>query len=138
MMGWPCEEDIKQQYNSSQTTSITITITHLVFSICQILIHSLTMSSTKLITVYGSTGSQGGSVVASLLQSKDKTFALRGITRNPESEKAMALASQGVEIVKADGFVKDQVVEAFRGSWGVFVNTNSDDPVSSKNPISKE
>ncbi|KAH6873926.1 hypothetical protein B0T10DRAFT_567658 [Thelonectria olida] len=86
------------------------------------------MSSTKLITVYGSTGSQGGSVVASLLQNKDKTFDLRGITRNPESEKAKALSSEGVEVVKADGFVKEQVVEAFRGSWGVFVNTNSDDP----------
>ncbi|KAH7149201.1 hypothetical protein B0J13DRAFT_300025 [Dactylonectria estremocensis] len=86
------------------------------------------MSSPKLITVYGSTGSQGGSVVSSLLQNKDKSFALRGITRNPDSEKAKALTSQGVEVVKADGFIKEQVTEAFRGSWGVFINTNSDDP----------
>ncbi|KAH7148454.1 hypothetical protein EDB81DRAFT_463608 [Dactylonectria macrodidyma] len=86
------------------------------------------MSSPKLITVYGATGSQGGSVVSSLLQNKDKSFALRGITRNSDSEKAKALASQGVEVIQADGFVKEQVIEAFRGSWGVFVNTNSDDP----------
>ncbi|KAK7397518.1 hypothetical protein QQX98_013113 [Neonectria punicea] len=86
------------------------------------------MSSSKVITVYGATGTQGGSVVNSLLQNKDKTFSVRGITRNPESGKAKALASQGVEVVKADGFVKEQVAEAFRGSWGVFVNTNSDDP----------
>ncbi|KAH7011457.1 hypothetical protein EDB80DRAFT_891270 [Ilyonectria destructans] len=86
------------------------------------------MSSTKLITVYGATGSQGGSVVTSLLQNKSNAFSLRGITRNPNSDKAKALTSQGVEVVKADGFVKEQLIEAFRGSWGVFVNTNSDDP----------
>ena len=88
------------------------------------------MSSQKLITVYGATGTQGGSVVASLLQNKTSCFTSRGVTRNPESEKAKALSEQGIEVVKADGFVKEQVVEAFRGSWGVFVNTNSDDPVS--------
>ncbi|CAM1500601.1 Fc.00g097630.m01.CDS01 [Cosmosporella sp. VM-42] len=90
------------------------------------------MSSPKIITVYGATGTQGGSVVASLLQNKANAFTVRGITRNPESEKAKALSSQGAEVVKADGFVKEQVIEAFRGSWGVFVNTNSDDPALSQ------
>lgn len=91
------------------------------------------MASSKLITVYGATGSQGGSVVQSLLQNKSQAFNIRGITRNPDSEKAKSLASRGIEVVKADGFVKEEVVEAFRGSWGVFVNTNSDDPVSYRN-----
>ncbi|KAF7549588.1 hypothetical protein G7046_g8289 [Stylonectria norvegica] len=86
------------------------------------------MSSPKLITVYGATGSQGGSVIGSLLQNKTSGVSLRGITRSPESEKAKALNLQGVEVVKADGLVKEQIIEAFRGSWGVFVNTNSDDP----------
>ncbi|KAM0397918.1 NmrA-like protein family domain-containing protein 1 [Fusarium culmorum] len=86
------------------------------------------MTSSKLITVFGATGSQGGSVVQSLLQNKSQSFKIRGITRNPESEKAKALAGQGVEVVKADGLVKDELVEAFKDSWGVFVNTNSDDP----------
>ncbi|KAI1013090.1 hypothetical protein LB503_001572 [Fusarium chuoi] len=86
------------------------------------------MSSPKLITVFGATGSQGGSVVHSLLQNKSQSFRIRGITRNPESEKAKALVEHGVEVVKADGLVKGEVIEAFRGSWGVFVNTNSDDP----------
>ncbi|CAG7556009.1 unnamed protein product [Fusarium equiseti] len=86
------------------------------------------MTSSKIVTVYGATGSQGGSVVQSLLQDKSQSFKIRGITRNPDSEKAKGLASQGVEVVKADGLVKEEVVEAFRGSWGVFVNTNSDDP----------
>lgn len=91
------------------------------------------MASSKLITVYGATGSQGGSVIQSLLQNKSQSFKIRGITRNPDSEKAKGLASQGVEVVKADGLVKEEVVEAFRGSWGVFANTNSDDPVSNRN-----
>jgi uncharacterized protein YbjT (DUF2867 family) len=88
------------------------------------------MTSSKLITVFGATGSQGGSAVQSLLQNKSQSFKIRGITRNTDSEKAKALASQGVEVVKADGLVKHEVVEAFKNSWGVFVNTNSDDPVS--------
>lgn len=87
------------------------------------------MSTTRLITVYGATGSQGGSVIASLLQNKTSGFSLRGTTRNPESTKAADLKSKGVEVVQADGFVKTQVVEAFKGSWAVFINTNSDDPV---------
>ncbi|KAI8725404.1 NmrA domain-containing protein [Fusarium sp. LHS14.1] len=86
------------------------------------------MSSPQLITVYGATGAQGGSVVQSLLQNKFQAFKIRGITRNPDSDKAKALKEQGVEVVKADGLVKEEVVEAFKDSWGVFVNTNSDDP----------
>lgn len=88
------------------------------------------MASSKIITVYGATGAQGGSVVASLLQNKSGSFSLRATTRNPNSDKAKALASQDVEVVKADGFAYDQAVAAFKGSWGVFINTNSDDPVS--------
>jgi hypothetical protein len=61
---------------------------------------------------------------------KNKTFHVRGITRNPESEKARELSKVGVEIVQADGWNKEQMLEAFKGSWGAFVNTNTEDPVS--------
>jgi uncharacterized protein YbjT (DUF2867 family) len=37
----------------------------------------------KIIAVIGATGNQGGGVVRSLL--KDDTFAVRAITRNPNS-----------------------------------------------------
>ncbi|KAM0347765.1 hypothetical protein ACHAPU_004781 [Fusarium lateritium] len=84
--------------------------------------------SPQLITIFGALGIQGGSVVHSLLQNKSQSFKIRGITRNPDSEKAKALAGQGVEIIKADGLVKEEVVRAFKDSWGVFINTNSDDP----------
>lgn len=52
---------------------------------------------------------------------------MRGITRNPESSSAQKLAASSVEVVKADGWNKESLVAAFKGSWAVFVNTNSDD-----------
>lgn len=73
------------------------------------------------------TGNQGGSVARSLLKNKD--FSVRGITRNPDSDAAKALATLGAEIVKADGFNKDEMKAAFNGSWAAFVNTQSEDPV---------
>ncbi|KJK76430.1 hypothetical protein H634G_08321 [Metarhizium anisopliae BRIP 53293] len=84
--------------------------------------------SRKIITVYGATGNQGGSVVNSLLENKSGDFTIRGITRNPDSKKAKALAARGVEIVKADGLRRDQMLAAFQGTWAVFLNTNSVDP----------
>ncbi|GAQ40480.1 NmrA-like domain-containing protein 1 [Aspergillus tubingensis] len=81
---------------------------------------------TKTITVFGATGRQGSSVVRSLVQ--NPTFHVRAITRNPSSSKAKELASLGAELVKADGFNRQELQQAFSGSWGAFVNTNSEDP----------
>lgn len=92
--------------------------------------------SSKLITVFGATGAQGGSVIRSLLANTSKSFTLRGITRNPDSASAKELSSSGVEVVKADGWDKESMVAAFEGSWGAFVNTNSDDSVF-QNPEEK-
>jgi len=50
--------------------------------------------------VTGATGSQGGAVVSELL--KGGKVTIRAITRNPSAPKAEALASKGVEVVKAD------------------------------------
>lgn len=83
----------------------------------------------KTITIFGATGSQGSSVINSLLKNTSNDFTLRGITRNANSDKSKALEARGVEMVQANGLVKDEMVSAFKGSWGVFVNTNSDDPV---------
>lgn len=87
------------------------------------------MIPTKLITVFGATVSQGGSVVTSLLKNKSGIFVLHGITRNVESEKSRALAARGVEMKQTNCRSKNQVVSALRGSWDVFVNANSEDPV---------
>lgn len=85
------------------------------------------MGPAKLITVFGATGNQGGSVVRSLLLNKE--FRVRGLSRNPGSEASKALAAQNVEIVKANGFNAGEMRVAFEGSWGVFLNINSDDKV---------
>ncbi|KAJ8116488.1 hypothetical protein OPT61_g2093 [Boeremia exigua] len=86
----------------------------------------------KLITVFGATGAQGSSVLRSLAANASKPFALRGTTRNPSSDSAQQISALGVEVVKADGWDKESMVAAFNGSWGVFVNTNSDDPIFEK------
>jgi len=90
------------------------------------------MSSKKLITVFGATGSQGGSVVDALL--KDGTFAVRAITRKPTSDKAKDLQRRGVQIVQADiaGPI-EQLIEAMKGSHGAFLMTNFWDPSLMKN-----
>lgn len=83
--------------------------------------------STRLITVFGATGNQGGAVVRSLLQ--NPSFKVRALTRNPASAASQNLASKGAEIHEANGFSSESMLKAFSGSWGVFVNINSDDEV---------
>jgi uncharacterized protein YbjT (DUF2867 family) len=52
----------------------------------------------KLITVFGATGNQGGSVIKNILADStlSKTFKIRGITRDVSKPAAQALAKQGV------------------------------------------
>ncbi|KAF7626766.1 putative hscarg dehydrogenase [Aspergillus flavus] len=83
----------------------------------------------KQITIFGATGLQGSSVVHSLLRDQASNFRVRAITRNPLSDKSQALQSLGVEVVRADGWRAHEIQEACSGSWAVFVNTNSDDPI---------
>ncbi|KAL4806171.1 hypothetical protein BDV18DRAFT_138919 [Aspergillus unguis] len=84
-------------------------------------------SITKLITVFGATGNQGSTVCCSLI--KNPEFTVRAVTRNPDSTASKRLSALGVQLFKADGWNAEQMVEAFRGSWGVFINTNSFDPL---------
>jgi uncharacterized protein YbjT (DUF2867 family) len=56
----------------------------------------------KLLTVFGATGNQGGSVVNAVLAHPvlSKQFKLRGITRDPSKPSGQALAAKGVEVVQ--------------------------------------
>ncbi|KAH8902038.1 NAD(P)-binding protein [Coniochaeta sp. PMI_546] len=72
----------------------------------------------KLIVVIGATGGQGGAVVAAFL--KDPQWKIRGITRNPGSEKAKALTAKGVEMVKADLMDLSSLEQAFQGANVIF------------------
>jgi len=76
----------------------------------------------KLITVFGATGNQGGSVVEALLP--DKSLRIRGVTRNANSEAAKSLASKGVEVVTADLNDEDSLVKAVEGSNYIFAVTD--------------
>lgn len=54
----------------------------------------------KLITVFGATGNQGGSVIKHILADStlSKTFKIRGITRDVSKPAAQALTDKGVEM----------------------------------------
>ena len=78
--------------------------------------------SAKLITVYGATGQQGGAVARALL-SKDG-FAVRAVTRNPDSERAVALKKAGAEIIKGDLEDRSTIDAAIAGAYGVFLVTD--------------
>ena len=79
--------------------------------------------SAKLITVFGATGSQGGSVVKALLD-LDKLFNVRAVTRNPSSEASNKLKAKGVEVVQASMDDPDTLQSAVTGAYGVFLVTN--------------
>ncbi|RYP76878.1 hypothetical protein DL769_003533 [Monosporascus sp. CRB-8-3] len=80
------------------------------------------MMGKKLIAVLGITGTQGGSVASRFLNHGD--WRIRGITRNPGSEKAMAWAGRGVEIVKGDQDDVESLKAAFRGAHAIFAVTD--------------
>ena len=76
----------------------------------------------KLVTVLGATGAQGGSVIQALLNTEG--YKLRAITRSVKSEKAQALAAQGVEVVEADVNDLLSLKAAFAGSYAIYAVTN--------------
>jgi uncharacterized protein YbjT (DUF2867 family) len=80
--------------------------------------------ATKIIAVTGATGAQGGGLIKAILAHPDGGFSARAITRDPNSEKAKALAALGVEVVQADLDDEASVVAAFAGAYGVFCVTN--------------
>lgn len=54
----------------------------------------------KVITVFGATGNQGGSVIKAILADPaiSNEFKIRGITRDASKSAAQALVKQGVEM----------------------------------------
>jgi uncharacterized protein YbjT (DUF2867 family) len=84
---------------------------------------TMTHKDKPLITIVGVLGKQGRSVARTLLQSG--RYRVRGLTRRVDSPAALDLAEQGAELVSvslAPGN-KKALVEAFRGSDGVFMLT---------------
>ncbi|MBB6272507.1 uncharacterized protein YbjT (DUF2867 family) [Pedobacter cryoconitis] len=84
---------------------------------------ALKQEDKPLITIVGVLGKQGRSAAHTLLQSG--RYRVRGITRRIDSPEAIYLAGLGAELVSIPldlGYKKD-FVEAFRGSYGVFMMT---------------
>lgn len=82
------------------------------------------MAEKKLIAVVGATGSQGGGLVEAILADPSGPFAVRALTRTPESDRARDLAARGAGVVQADLGDEASVRQAFDGAYGAFVVTN--------------
>jgi uncharacterized protein YbjT (DUF2867 family) len=80
--------------------------------------------SKKILAVTGATGAQGGGLVRSILADPAGAFAARAITRNPGSEKALALKALGAEVVAADLDDVSSLERAFAGAYGAYGVTN--------------
>lgn len=75
-----------------------------------------------LVLVTGVTGHQGGAVARELVA---KGVKVRGMTRNPESDAAKAMAKLGVELVAGDLNDEASIKRALQGAWGAFAVQNT-------------
>lgn len=82
------------------------------------------MPDKKIIAVVGATGAQGGGLARAILNDASGEFAVRALTRTPDSDKAADLARLGAEVVQADLDDAASLNEAFRGAYGAFCVTN--------------
>jgi uncharacterized protein YbjT (DUF2867 family) len=80
-------------------------------------------TANPLITVVGASSKQGRSVVHTLLESG--RYRVRALTRRVDTLEAQSLARQGAELmsVELQAGKPDGLVDAFRGSHGVFLMT---------------
>lgn len=81
------------------------------------------MASKKIIAVFGATGAQGGGLAHAILNDKNSEFSVRAITRDPDSDKAKALAQLGAEVIKADIDDYDSMQQALDGAYGAYFVT---------------
>ncbi|MBT3344194.1 MAG: NmrA family NAD(P)-binding protein [Gemmatimonadetes bacterium] len=81
------------------------------------------MSEPKIIAVAGATGAQGGGLVRAICADTSGGFKARALTRNPDSDKAKALADLGAEVVAADVDDPASIEAAFAGAYGAYCVT---------------
>ncbi len=82
------------------------------------------MNNKKIIAITGATGAQGGGLAYAILNDPNSEFSVRAITRNPDSDKAKALAKMGAEVVQADLDDEASLRNAFAGAYGAYCVTN--------------
>ena len=81
------------------------------------------MTQKKIIVVFGATGAQGGGVARAILSDNKSDFAVRAVTRNPESDKAKELARLGAEVVSADVDDVQSIKKVLAGAYGAYFVT---------------
>jgi len=82
------------------------------------------MPEKKIIAVVGATGAQGGGLARAIAADRGGPFSARAVTRNPKSDKALALAALGVEVVAGDADEPATLDRTFAGAYGAFCVTN--------------
>ena len=82
------------------------------------------MAEKKIITVFGATGSQGGALVRAILADPDGEFAVRAVTRNPDSDAARELQGLGAQVVRADIDDDASLGPVLDGAYGAYLVTN--------------
>lgn len=80
----------------------------------------------KLLTIFGATGQQGGSLINYVLKNSElsELYRIRGITRDTSKPSAVVLRERGVEVVEADLDKPATLTAALAGSYAVFGVTN--------------
>jgi uncharacterized protein YbjT (DUF2867 family) len=81
------------------------------------------MAEPKIIAVAGATGAQGGGLVRAIAADKSGAYRVRALTRNPDGDKARALAALGAEVVQADIDDEASLRRAFDGAHGAYCVT---------------
>jgi uncharacterized protein YbjT (DUF2867 family) len=77
----------------------------------------------KIITVFGATGAQGGSLARAILNDPNSEFAVRAVTRDVNSDTAKELSAMGAEVVAGDVDDAASVNKAMEGAYGAFCVT---------------
>jgi uncharacterized protein YbjT (DUF2867 family) len=78
--------------------------------------------SERVIVISGATGQQGGATARALA---GKGFKIRALTRDPNSEKAKAIAATGAELVQADLDDEASLRDALKDAWGAYAVQNT-------------
>ena len=81
------------------------------------------MPEKKIIVVFGATGAQGGGVAHAILNDKNSEFAVRAVTRDPDSDKAKELQRMGAEVVAADIDDIESLKRIMKGAYGAYFVT---------------
>jgi uncharacterized protein YbjT (DUF2867 family) len=71
----------------------------------------------ETVLVFGATGQQGGSVATAL---RSQGWQVKALVRDPNSDKAKALAAQGIEPVRGDLTDIQSIQAAMVSAYGVF------------------